>query len=248
MPGSNPPTSILGLNQYTTTDDFDFNDVNGDNQRIDRLPPTECTSASRPNTNLYQGRFAWENDTGLLIMYDVSSNDWKEVGLDNINTWKAEHDADHTLVAALNNPPRCQLVQNAAQSIPNGTGAYTPVVWDAEDYDTANIHDNVTNNTRLNLGAAKTGLWVISSTVAFVANATGLRLMRLHKNGAVFRGSSQSQALSGNQTLVERYWEVPITVNTDYVEIAVAQTSGAALNTNIGSGYVNTVTARWVCP
>lgn len=65
-------TPILGLNQYTAGQDFDFNDVNGDYGQIDTLPPTVCTSGTRPASNLYQGRTIYETDTDLLYMWDTT--------------------------------------------------------------------------------------------------------------------------------------------------------------------------------
>ena len=69
MPGSLTPTPVLGLNQYQGTDDWDYTDVNADNQKIDLLPPTVCTSTTRPVTNLFTGRLIWETDTQRLVEY-----------------------------------------------------------------------------------------------------------------------------------------------------------------------------------
>lgn len=63
-------TPILGLNQYSAGVDFDFNDVNADYTQIDTLPPTVCTSTTRPASNLYQNRMIWETDTSRLVMWN----------------------------------------------------------------------------------------------------------------------------------------------------------------------------------
>lgn len=72
-----PDTPILSLRQYAGGDDMDFNEVNADYQTLDTLPPTVCTSATRPNTGLYQGRYIWESDTKRLYMYDLSTTTWR---------------------------------------------------------------------------------------------------------------------------------------------------------------------------
>lgn len=67
MPADTP---ILGLKQYDGAEDMDFNDINNDNTQLDSLPPTVCTSGTRPVTNLYTGRFIWETDTSRLYMWN----------------------------------------------------------------------------------------------------------------------------------------------------------------------------------
>lgn len=76
MPGSNPPTPILGLNQYLGGDAWNFNDVDADNQKIDRVPPTFCTFATRPATNLFVGRLIYETDTKNFMMWDGAAWVW----------------------------------------------------------------------------------------------------------------------------------------------------------------------------
>lgn len=88
MPGSNPPTPILGLEQYQGTDDWDYADVNGDNAQIDTLPPTVCLSSARPNTNLYQGRLIYESDTKAVLQYDLTGTPgWRYIKPGNYKTW-----------------------------------------------------------------------------------------------------------------------------------------------------------------
>jgi len=62
-------TPILNLHQYDNAQDFDYNDVNADYSQIDTLPPTVCTSGTRPTSNLYTNRMIWETDTSRLMMW-----------------------------------------------------------------------------------------------------------------------------------------------------------------------------------
>lgn len=66
-------TPILGLPVYDDLDDIDFNELNTANQQLDRLPATVCTSATRPNTNLFVGRLIFETDTKNLLFWDGDS-------------------------------------------------------------------------------------------------------------------------------------------------------------------------------
>lgn len=71
-------TPILSLRQYSPTEDMDYNDINTDNAQVDTLPPTICTSATRPGTNLYPGRMIYETDTKNHVMWDGDS--WEILG------------------------------------------------------------------------------------------------------------------------------------------------------------------------
>lgn len=75
-------TPVLGLRQYTSADPMNFNEVNGDNQTVDTIPPASFTSATRPTTDLYQGRLIYETDTKNVMMYDLANTTWRKVGTD----------------------------------------------------------------------------------------------------------------------------------------------------------------------
>lgn len=80
-----PDTPILGLRQYASGDDFDFNEINQDNATVDTLPPTVCTSGTRPNTGLFVGRLIYETDTKRIYMWNGST--WKLVSEDMNEPW-----------------------------------------------------------------------------------------------------------------------------------------------------------------
>jgi len=71
------PTPKLGLHQYEATDDFDYAEVVADNAAIDRLAVTTvCTSATRPNTELFVGREIYETDS--LKFFKWNGATWQE--------------------------------------------------------------------------------------------------------------------------------------------------------------------------
>ena len=74
---SGTPTPILGLNTFTNSDAFLESEVDANSAIIDTIPPTICTSTTRPTTKLYTGRMIYETDTLRYHMW--YSNGWLHV-------------------------------------------------------------------------------------------------------------------------------------------------------------------------
>jgi hypothetical protein len=114
---------------------------------------------------------------------------------------------------------------SAAQSVANGTP--TAVTLDTEDFDTDNVHSTTTNSDQFTIGTP--GVYTVSASARWVANATGTRTIALVVNGATVavgptvRGGSTLEDDSAVSALVK------LAAN-DVVKVAVAQDSGAALN------------------
>ena len=118
-----------------------------------------------------------------------------------------------------------RVYHNANQTIASGT--WTTLSFNSERYDTDNIHDPTTNNSRLTCRAA--GKYLIIAHGYFASNATGIRAMRLLLNGLELIGYFQAHVGA------DGYWRgiVSTTYNLavdDYVEVQVNQTSGAELD------------------
>lgn len=69
-----PSTPILGLHKFDDDDAMLASEVNENSDLIDLLPPTVCTSGTRPTTNLFSGRRIYETDTKRSYAY--ISNTW----------------------------------------------------------------------------------------------------------------------------------------------------------------------------
>lgn len=138
-------------------------------------------------------------------------------------------------IATLANPPRAQLRQIVAQSIPNIT--WTALSFTAEDHDSHNGHDNVTNNTRYT--APISGVYEVAGSYWFAANATGVRFSRWMKDGTILVGSGteyQAVSDSGAQSgYPAKTYQVSMNAG-QYLELAVWHNRGSALNTYVGSG------------
>jgi len=118
-----------------------------------------------------------------------------------------------------------RVYRTTNQSIPHNTN--TALQFDAETYDTANFHDNVTNNTRLTIPYA--GKYSISASIDFVQNTTGTRHVFFLINGTTFIAGNTGPATTLPNTTVALEAKYSFSAG-DYVECLVYQNSGGALN------------------
>jgi hypothetical protein len=124
-----------------------------------------------------------------------------------------------------------------AQTLSTGVGAL--VVFGAEDFDTAAMHDTVTNNTRITFATA--GVYALMAGVEFDGSAAGLRTLSFQKNGATIVGITAEVINNGaspvglTNCLTEKF------AAGDYIEVVAAQNAGG--NLNIGTTHASFVTA-----
>ncbi len=115
-----------------------------------------------------------------------------------------------------------------------GSGAWTPVLFAAEDLDTANGHSTSSNTSRYTATVA--GWYDLDGGHRFSASATGSRGARFSKNGAVI-GSSDNiipATPSGQMALSAKSITVQLGVG-DYVELEAWQNTGGNLVVDAGS-------------
>lgn len=143
-------------------------------------------------------------------------------------------------VTFLANPPIFKGTQSGAQSIANST--VTALLLGTEARDTYNGHSTSVNTSRYT--SQRDGAYQVTGYYAAAANATGIRLVRLAKNGTYIAPSQTSVPTAGTSidTNIMVTAEIEL-VTGDYVEVTVFQTSGGALNTTPSDSgmYV-----RWV--
>lgn len=126
------------------------------------------------------------------------------------------------------------LVYNSINQSITTSGAAQELLFDSESYDTNDIHDTVTNNTRLTVPTGVTKVRIVAKST-FAPSTVGYRNLQIRKNGsATFDGyvSEQFDAVSDGSAFTILNISSPIiTVSaTDYFECTVFQTSGGALN------------------
>lgn len=117
-----------------------------------------------------------------------------------------------------------RVYHNANQNTSNGV--LDPLALNSERYDTDNIHDNVTNNSRLTCRTA--GKYIIVAGASFAVNVTGLRIFAIRKNGTVPLGAIVYNACLTDATITT-VSTIDSLIVGDYVEFIVKQTSGGDL-------------------
>lgn len=115
------------------------------------------------------------------------------------------------------------------QSIPNNS--QTVINYDGETYDTANIHDLVTNPNRLTVPVGTT--WArLSVFIEFASNTSGYRQLLIRKNGVAFDGRAGVRVPAHNastQYLSCVSAVVPV-VAGDWFDSTFYQNSGSSRN------------------
>lgn len=140
----------------------------------------------------------------------------------------------HTVAAFQGmNAPRCTVNRGSALSIPDN--AWTSVDWD-QSTDLGEMHNPASNNNQVK--PRRDGHYRITAGVAFAANATGLRGVRLCDNGGVIPGTTVLvNATAAGETALNTSVSRTF-LPTRSLTVEVFQTSGGALNLQTTSAGV----------
>lgn len=125
--------------------------------------------------------------------------------------------------------PCARVYHNANISIANNTTTVLP--FNSENFDTDNIHDTATNNTRLTCKTS--GKYQITANVAWALGTGGRRGVNIKLNGIAFNyiASQESSPQPDNVGYAVQNVTTLYNLNVgDYVEVEVYQSSGASLN------------------
>jgi hypothetical protein len=117
------------------------------------------------------------------------------------------------------------------------TNHVTPVDFDGEIYDTANLHSISSNTSRLT--APVRGIYRISANVGWASNSSGVRIVQLAANGTPLDSVIWPATAVNTQQLTT---DLGLRAG-DYVEVRVSQTSGGGLGV-AGISF----TMSWVAP
>lgn len=137
-------------------------------------------------------------------------------------------------------PPRLFVYQGTTGTTAGTSGTAALMLWDAEQWDADSMHSTSTNTSRLN--ATTTGLYTVSVSVFWAANATGFREVEVRKNSAgavgsgtgIFKWRCPATATLGGA--VAGTGLVSLTAG-DYLECFGLQTSGGSLATTVGAQF-----------
>lgn len=122
-----------------------------------------------------------------------------------------------------------KVYNSTNQDIPNNT--MTTISWDSEVYDYDEIHDCVSNNSRLYCNT--TGIYILIANLEFQVSAIGYRHVRFFKNGDSILGAITYYPVNEDMGIcleaIDRFEA------NEYVEVRVVQTSGSTLSLHMGS-------------
>lgn len=116
----------------------------------------------------------------------------------------------------------CKVTNSANLPIPAST--VTVLTFDTEIEDNDNIHSVASNTSRLTCTAD--GTYLIGGGVIWAASATGIRVLRIRKNGTDFLIGSNA----GGNTEEQNISIIENLVAGDYIEMTAYQTTTGALN------------------
>lgn len=149
-------------------------------------------------------------------------------------------------VANAINRPMVKMTQAVAQSLPNATD--TALSFTTEDLDTNGFHDTTTNNSRVTPTIA--GWYECRGTVFFSASASiTVVAATIAQNGSVVAPRGRPKPGTANvSTTAEVAVSLSFNGSSDYVELFGNQTSGGALNTNVGGSFASVFEVIYLRP
>lgn len=140
--------------------------------------------------------------------------------------------------------PQARAYTTGTQTIADDASAHI-VNLGSELFDTANMHDNVTNNSRLT--APIGGTYQIDACVDWNANATGVRSLWIGRGGLPTDAGTQVAAASAIYPAQQCAGDLLQLAAGEYIEMSVRQTSGGDLGVGI-SGLPTFLAMTWVGP
>jgi len=125
---------------------------------------------------------------------------------------------------------RCMIFNNGTQSITSG--AFAALTFNAEDFDDSSMHSTSSNTSRITIPTNMGGDYLVGGATFFAANATGVRQIRITKNGGtqvLTGGLHAGFSVSSVGPIIQCYGMIRLAA-ADYIELEVNQDSGGPLN------------------
>lgn len=171
-----------------------------------------CTSGTRP-AGPSEGMSIFETDTDKFMIYDGAA--WSEIMINGTAR------------------PRCAATRGSTQSIANNT-ANVLVSWTTETYDVGAMFA-ATSTTLATIPTGKGGIYLITTSIEFAANATGYRGVQINTAGTTRVRQTVASVGAGPATRVSlaTVWNLAA---GDTVTVGLFQDSGGALNITNSDG------------
>lgn len=146
-------------------------------------------------------------------------------------------------IGFLQNPPACRVYRTTNQSVTTGAGQ--AVAFDAERYDTDNMHSTSVNTDRITFNTA--GLYLVSGNGGWALSAGGsYRRIAIRLNGATYIAITQyraGEANTGNELSIATTYKFAV---NDYVQLIAEQDTGASLNLAAVAAFSPEFAATWI--
>jgi hypothetical protein len=142
-----------------------------------------------------------------------------------------------------------RATNSADQAITESTP--TVITLDSEGFDNSNLHDPVTNSSRLT--APVTGVYQINGRVHWDSGVAGVRQLQLEKNLGLPSGKTIAEAVdttSATDELTQNVSTISRLATGDYIELRVIQQNGTAtaLDTVAETHVAPELSMAWVGP
>ena len=117
----------------------------------------------------------------------------------------------------------CSLSSTVNLTISNAT--LTALTWNNERFDTDAFHSTSTNTSRITIPSGKAGKYLVTGTVDFDGNTTGVRELRIYKNGVGYLSILTKPADIFPSANISAVMDLTV---ADYIELYVLQSSGTS--------------------
>jgi len=131
-------------------------------------------------------------------------------------------------ISFLGSPPMCSVKASGVQAI--STAVSTVLLAGTETKDTDGMHSTSVNTSRITINTA--GHYLVSATVRFAVNATGVRFQSFYIDATTEDAMQQLAAVSGSDTVLSGTRSYTFTAG-QFVEVRAHQASGVNLNVTL---------------
>lgn len=238
--GCNYPTSLDTFSNFVTGDSLTPTALNTRSCAIEKLE----SGPLRPNKGSAGApSYAFINDdnTGVTSLadnqLDLVTAGVSRLSISSVGTVSTSAAFQVGTTAQTGTTNRFRMLQTmaraqtaVAQTILNNTE--TALLLGSESTDTDTIHSTASNQSRLTAQIA--GKYLVTGAVDWASNATGVRRLRVKKNGTTDYAVVNVAAVNGSTTNLTISAFVDLAA-TDYIEMVIFQDSGVSIDAQGGS-------------
>jgi len=181
-------------------------------------------TASSVNNSIIGCAFIENTGYGINIADSTNNDNIVYPNTYNGNTLGKINDSGTRTIAGSDTNIRAKAYKDNTQAIP--TGVVTLVELNAEDYDSGNNFDSVTN---FRYTAPVSGYYLVVGQVTLTSNADQRIVGYIYKNGTLFLENANSPAVATNNASIIP--NIVYLLASDYLDLRIFQDAGVSKNT-----------------